>query len=69
MYPPNLVYHKVGRDVGKCILNFACLDFRKFVILGLFTKSRIRELSISMIGRDHNNNFSRDTLIHEFVSY
>ena len=28
---------------------FACLDFREFVILELYTKSRIRELSISMI--------------------
>ena len=29
---------------------FACLDFREFVILGLFAMSRIRELSILMIG-------------------
>ena len=29
---------------------FACLDSREFVISGLFTKSSIRELSISMIG-------------------
>ena len=29
---------------------FACLDFREFVILGLFAMSRIRKLSISMIG-------------------
>ena len=37
---------------------FACLDFHKFVILGLiFTNSKIRELSISMIGSAHNNNF------------
>ena len=34
---------------------FTYLDFREFVILGLFTKSRIRELSISMIGSTHNN--------------
>ena len=36
---------------------FACLDFREFVIFGLFTKSRIRELSISMIGSAYNKNF------------
>ena len=35
---------------------FACLNFREFVILGLFTKSRIRELLISMIGSAPNNN-------------
>ena len=29
---------------------FACLDYREFVILGLFTKFRTRKLSISMIG-------------------
>ena len=29
---------------------FACLGFREFVILGLYTKSRIRQLSIQMIG-------------------
>ena len=28
---------------------FACLDFREFVIWGLFTKSRILKCSISMI--------------------
>ena len=28
------------------LLIFACLDFREFVIFGLFVKSRIRELSI-----------------------
>ena len=28
---------------------FACLDFREFVTLGFFTKSRIRELSMSML--------------------
>ena len=28
---------------------FECFDFREFVILGLFVKSRIRELSILMI--------------------
>ena len=36
---------------------FACLDFREFMIFGLFTKSKIRELSILMIGNAHNNNF------------
>ena len=36
---------------------FACLDFREFVILGFFTKARIRELSISKLGSTHNNNF------------
>ena len=34
-----------------------CLYFREFVFLGLFTKSRIRELSISMRGSAHNNDF------------
>ena len=29
---------------------FACLDFREFVIFGLFAKSRIREILTSMIG-------------------
>ena len=28
------------------IVIFVCLDFREFVILGLFTSARIRELSI-----------------------
>ena len=28
---------------------FMCLDFREFVILGLYTKFRIRELSAWMI--------------------
>ena len=36
---------------------FACLNIGEFVILELFMKSRIRELSISMIGSAHNNNF------------
>ena len=40
--------NKYNITVGLVI--FACLDFREFVILGLFTKSRIGELSISMIG-------------------
>ena len=30
---------------------FASSDFREFVILRLFAKSRIRELSISIIGK------------------
>ena len=38
---------------------FACLDFRDFVILGLFTKSRIYELSISMIESAYNNKFRK----------
>ena len=38
---------------------FACLDFRDFVILGLFTKSRIYELSISMIESAYNNKFHK----------
>ena len=42
---------------------FACLGFREFVILELFTKSRIRELSISMIGSDHDNTF------HEILKF
>ena len=42
---------------------FACLDFREFVVLGLFTRSRIRKLSISMIGSDHNDNF------HEILKF
>ena len=36
---------------------FSCLDFREFAVLGLFTKSRIRESSIWMIGSADNNNF------------
>ena len=36
---------------------FACLEFREFVVLGLFTNHIIRELWISMIGSAHNNNF------------
>ena len=35
----------------------ACLDFREFMIFELFTKFRIRELFISMLGGAHNNNF------------
>ena len=31
------------------LIIFTCLDFREFVILELFVKSRICELSISMI--------------------
>ena len=38
---------------------FACFVFRKFVILGLFTKSSIRELSISMIGSAHKKKFAK----------
>ena len=34
-----------------------CLNFRKFVILGLFMKSRICELMILMIYSAHNNHF------------
>ena len=30
---------------------FACLNCREFVFCGLFAKSKIRELSISMISR------------------
>ena len=40
---------------------FACLGFREFVILELFTKSRIRELSISMIGSAIIIRISRDS--------
>ena len=36
---------------------FASLNFREFVILGLFMKFKIRELSISMIVSAYNNNF------------
>ena len=36
---------------------FACLDGREFVVLRLFKKSRIRELTISMIDSAHNNIF------------
>ena len=36
------------------VVIFACLTFREFVIFGLFTKSRSRKLSISMIGSAHN---------------
>ena len=46
----------LGRNTIDLVI-FACLDSREFVILGLFTKSRIRELSTSMIGSAHNNNF------------
>ena len=38
---------------------FECFGFHEFVTFGLFTKCRIRELSISMIGSDHNNDFAR----------
>ena len=34
-----------------------CLDFREFVILGLVTRTRICEVSISMIASAHNNNY------------
>ena len=51
--PPSLLASKITVD----LVIFACLDFREFVIWGLFTKSRIRELSISMIGMAQNNNF------------
>ena len=40
---------------------FASLDFCEFVILGLFSKSRIRQLSTSMIGSAHINKI-RETL-------
>ena len=46
---------------------FACLDFREFVILGLYTKSRIRELAILMIGSAIINIISWDSKIREFV--
>ena len=46
----------IGEAYGRYLL-LACLDFREFVILGLLTKSRIRELYISMIKSAHNNNF------------
>ena len=36
---------------------FAFLYFRKFVILGLFMRSRISELTFLMIGSAHNNYF------------
>ena len=39
----------------------ACFDFRESVILGLATKSKIRELAISMIGCAHRNIFLRDS--------
>ena len=42
---------------------FACFDFREFVIWGLFTKSSIRELSISIIASAHNNHF------HEILKF
>ena len=48
---------------------FACSDFREFVILELCTKSRIRELSISMIGRAIIIIISRDSQIREFVLF
>ena len=38
---------------------FECLRFREFVILGHFTKSRIRELLILMTGGAQNNNFRK----------
>ena len=41
----NKIYYTVD------LVIFACLDFREFVILRHFTKYRIRELSILMIGR------------------
>ena len=47
---------------------FACLNFREFVFLGLFTKSRIRESSISMMGSAQNNNF-RDILKFANLSF
>ena len=36
---------------------FMCLDFREFVILELFMKSRTYKVSILMTGSAHNNNF------------
>ena len=32
------------------LIDWACLDFHEFVILGLFARSRTRELSILMTG-------------------
>ena len=43
------------------------LDFREFVILGLYTKSRIHELSIKMIGSAIIFIISRDSSIRELV--
>ena len=46
---------------------FAYLDFREFVILGLSTKSRIHELSISIISSAIIIIISCDSQIREFV--
>ena len=48
---------------------FACLDFRKFVVMGLFTKSRIRELSFSMLGSAHNINFREILKFVQLATY
>ena len=38
------------KKVDDTVVIFACLDFQEFLLLGFFAKSRIWELSISMIG-------------------
>ena len=51
--------HHITTTYTVDLVIFACSDLREFVILGFFTKSRISELSISMIGSAHNNNFPK----------
>ena len=58
----NIVYlHTVHVD----LVIFACLDVHEFAVLRLFTKSRISELSVSMIGSAHKNIFCE---IFKFVN-
>ena len=52
-YDQRQVLHTITVD----LVIFTCLDFREFFILKFFTKSRLCELSISMIGSAYNNNF------------
>ena len=36
-------------NITVALVIFACLNFRKYLILGLFTKFRIREFSFSLV--------------------
>ena len=45
-----------------------CLDSHEFVIFGLFVKSRIRELTISIIGSDERKRHSIIIIFARFLS-
>ena len=57
LFPSTKVNNMLDKNSTVDLVFFGCLDFREFVIVGLFTKSRIQEFAISLIGIGHNNNF------------